>query len=151
MSAYVGYFKHWRPRRSLGQRAPCDSSALRARRHAGGSLRSPSSARYTTFTSRQHEGRHFLRPTTSYAQPRLFALAFYVTRVALPTGFLFARLGLGRKRSPVPRQDSGQDGGDPDKVAASHGERDGEQGGGHCGELGHQLALNVGQAGRVTG
>jgi transposase InsO family protein len=31
MSAYVGYFNHWRPHRSLGQRAPCDSPALRPR------------------------------------------------------------------------------------------------------------------------
>jgi putative transposase len=31
MSAYIGYFNHWRPHRSLGQRAPCDSSARRPR------------------------------------------------------------------------------------------------------------------------
>jgi hypothetical protein len=31
MSAYVRYFNRWRPHRSLGQRAPCDSSARRPR------------------------------------------------------------------------------------------------------------------------
>ena len=37
MGSYVGYFNHWRPHRSLGQRAPCDSKALRSR-GAGGKI-----------------------------------------------------------------------------------------------------------------
>src|SRR5215467_10833920 len=31
MALYVSYFNHWRPHRSLRQRAPCDSTVLRSR------------------------------------------------------------------------------------------------------------------------
>jgi hypothetical protein len=31
MSAYVTYFNYWRPHRSLGQRAPCESAVLQFR------------------------------------------------------------------------------------------------------------------------
>jgi transposase InsO family protein len=33
MASYVSYFNHWRPHRSLRQRAPCDSTVLRSRAH----------------------------------------------------------------------------------------------------------------------
>jgi len=37
MASYVSYFNHWRPHRSLGQRAPCDSTERRSR-GAGGKM-----------------------------------------------------------------------------------------------------------------
>ena len=35
MASYVNYFNHWRPHRSLGQRAPSDSMVLRSRGSGG--------------------------------------------------------------------------------------------------------------------
>jgi hypothetical protein len=35
MASYVSYFNHWRPHRSLRQRAPCDSTVLRSRAPSG--------------------------------------------------------------------------------------------------------------------
>jgi hypothetical protein len=70
-------FNHWRPHRSLGQRGPCDSSALRPRspEACGRIVAEPIlGALHYIYKSRQHEGRYFCAPeATLQINARCFA------------------------------------------------------------------------------
>jgi hypothetical protein len=59
MASHASYFNHWRLHRSLGQRAPCDSAALRAWGTSGKIIAEASSANCITSISARHNGRHF--------------------------------------------------------------------------------------------
>jgi hypothetical protein len=59
MASYVSYFNHWRPHRSLGQRAPRDSTVLRSRAPNGKITQRTSSADCITSIGARHDGRHF--------------------------------------------------------------------------------------------
>jgi putative transposase len=41
LSEYVGYFNHWRPHRSIGQRAPCALSPTVQRNEGGNIIAKP--------------------------------------------------------------------------------------------------------------
>jgi hypothetical protein len=61
MSAYVAYFNHWRPHRSLGPLAPCDLAVLQFRPREANCKITASLfwADCITFISVLHDGRYF--------------------------------------------------------------------------------------------